>query len=646
MESSVTDTRSLMFDYVYKSSDKIFFPRIGHTESGRPALHKQWRKYLNGGKEPRGKPGQKYNLGFMWHYQVKWMYFRYFMWNFAGRQNGKQGYFPWDKSKGHWVSGIKFIDDARLYNSDEFPENLKTQAHNTYYFLPLIFGLIGLFFHFFRRDKEFLALLVMFLTTGLGIILYSNQPPNEPRERDYVLAGSFFTFSMWIGLSVLAVYKVLQDKAKMSGVAPVGIAIALAMSAPLIMLFQNFDDHDRSAHYASRDYASNFLESCEENAIIFTYGDNDTYPLWYAQEVEGIRRDVRVVNLSLITVDWYIDKLRSKVNDSAPIKLSLPSEEIRGRKRNQLFFVDPDGPNRPVNVFDEMAFIASKKAEYNNQYIMRSRRVFIPIDKNKVLANGVVPQSDTANIVDRIDINFGGPNYITKDQLAILDVIANNIYDRPIYFAITSNPDKLLGLQDYMEMEGLGLRVIPVKSKSDRSLYIYGSGRVDGETVYDNVMTKWKWGNFDQEECYVNSSYGAELQAMKMVMLRTAATLAEDQKLEQAGNLAEKYFEAFPAMNFPYDSSIYPFIEILIKAGRNEVAKKHIKILAETTEQKLRFYDSLDDDDFSSFRDDFGYSMRSASDILSGLDQLNDDNFKSEIRDLIGQYDIKNIQRN
>ncbi len=635
------------FDYIYKSSDKILFPRIGHSDSGRPALHNQWRKYLNNGETPKGKPGQLYNLGFMWNYQVKWMYFRYFMWNFTGRQNGKQGYHPWDKSKGHWVSGIKFIDDMRLYNSDLFPEYLESDAHNKYYFIPFLLGLLGLFFHWFRTDKEFGVLLILFLITGLGIIIYSNQPPNEPRERDYVLAGSFFTFSIWVGLGVLALYSLLKEKLNMSGIAPVAGSIAIGVVAPALMLFQNFDDHDRSSHTAARDYAANFLESCAPNALIFTYGDNDTYPLWYAQEVEGIRLDVRVINLSLITVDWYIDKMRRALNESAPIKVSISSEAYRGRNRNQMFFINRDTKkDQTINIYDELKFIGSPKSKYQDQFISRTRKLVLPIDKERIFKNGILPVKDTANIVPAININFGNDAYITKDQLAIMDIIANNIYDRPIYFAITSNPEKLLGLQDYMQMEGLGLRVVPVKSSSDRTLYIYGSGRVDAETVYDNVMTKWKWGNFDKEDTYVNTSYGAEVQAMKMVMLRASADFAERGEFEKAANMAEKYFEAFPNFNFPYDSSIFPFINILIKSNRMDSAKKHLRLFSEVTAQKLAFYDSLEEDAFNSFKDDFGYSMRGADDALRSLDKIKDPSFSAEIEKLLGDYDIQKMQRN
>ena len=291
-------------DYTYNNKDKMFLPRVSHTDAARKKLYREWW-----GKKS-GAPSQAFNLSFMMRYQMSWMYWRYFMWNFAGRQNGEQGYSPWDKSAGHWQSGIKPLDEAKLYNMDELPDSVKRhKGNNTYYLLPLLFGLFGLFYHAKRRQKEFFAMAVLFVITGIGIIVYSHQPPNEPRERDYVLVGSFFTYCMWIGMGVLAMYQLFVKRFRLGGMPAAAAATVIALSAPTIMAFQNFDDHDRSHHTASRDYASNFLESCEPNAIIFTYGDNDTYPLWYAQEVENIRRDVRVVNLSLIQVDWYINCL-------------------------------------------------------------------------------------------------------------------------------------------------------------------------------------------------------------------------------------------------------------------------------------------------------------------------------------------------
>ncbi len=642
------------FSMNFDSKDKILFPRIGHSE--KRAQHQEWRKYLN--EAGQGKPSYAYNIKYMLSYQFNWMYWRYFAWNFIGRQNGDQGYYPWDKRSGHWESGISFIDDARLYDSEYKPDSLYSKATNHYYFIPFLIGLIGLFFHFKSKGKDATALLILFLITGIGIILYSNQPPNEPRERDYVLAGSMFAYSIWAGLGVIGIFQMFRKNiANVPSMAAFGVAAVLGVIAPTLMLSENFDDHDRSEHYGSRDYAANFLESCEPNSIIFTYGDNDTYPLWYAQEVENIRTDVRVVNLSLIAVDWYIEKMTWKVNESDGLKMTIPKEAYRGIKRNQMWFMnDPQeaGKDQRIDALAELKFIAGdrgimrgtdRRGNQIEQYTIRTRKLAIPYDKSKAFQNGLLTPRDTANVVEKIPVTFKArERYITKAELGVLDIIASNINDRPIYFAITSNPEKLMGLDDYLQLEGLGLRLIPVKSKSDRDLYIYGNGRVDSDKLFDNVMNKWKWGNFDKEDLYINPSYGAELQAMKMSMLRASVDLSENGRHEKATALANKYFDVFPNFNFQYDSTIFPFIDVMIRAKDYENAKEHIEILANLTQEKLYFFESLDESDFSSFQEDFQYSLRSANDILRNVDKLEDPDFAKRMKELLGQYDIRQYQ--
>lgn len=626
------------FEYVYDSKDKMLFPRIGHTDQGRPELHRMWREALNG--DSKGRPTMGYNLQFMFRYQIGWMYVRYFMWNFVGRQTAEQGYFPWDISKGNWMSGFKPIDETRLYNMKYLPDAIKNdESANKYYFLPLIFGFLGLVFHFIQRRKDFTTLFVLFIITGIGIIIYSNQPPNEPRERDYVLVGSFMTFCIWIGMGVLAIYHYLSEK--ISGIAPAAIAGLLVLSAPVIMGFQNFDDHSRKHHLASRDYASNFLNSVEPNAIIFTYGDNDTYPLWYAQEVENIRRDVRVVNLSLIAVDWYINKLRNKVNDSAPLKLTLTEEDYRGKNRNQIFFANPRGEDmsRPMNVFEALRSIRDPKNTIQDQTFVTSRNYELPIDRQKYLKLGLQPNIDSTEWADKIEFRFPeSAGYFTKDDLAVMDVIVSNFYERPIYFAITCQASKLLGLNDYVEMEGLGLRVSPTKVRAKSQLpSIYGYGDIDENKVYNNVMTKWKWGNFDKQKLYVDRSYMAEVQAMKLVMLRAALEFERKDDKKKANEMANKYFEAFPNMNFPYDSGIMPFINILISGKDFESAKKHIKILAEETRQYITFYESQTDKDvFDSFRNDYEYRISAAQDVVENAKKVEDPAFEKEMMDMLG----------
>ncbi|MFZ1750579.1 MAG: DUF2723 domain-containing protein [Saprospiraceae bacterium] len=625
------------FEYVYDAKDKILFPRIGHTDQGRPELHKMWREVLNG--DSKGKPGMGYNLQFMLHYQINWMYFRYFMWNFVGRQTAEQGYFPWDISKGHWKSGITPIDEAKLYKMDALPDTMKNdESANKYYFLPLIFGLLGLVFHYTQRKKDFTTLLILFVITGIGIVIYSNQPPNEPRERDYVLVGSFMTFCIWIGFGVLAIYRFLAQK--INGVTPALIAGLLVLSAPVIMGFQNFDDHSRKHHLGSRDYASNFLNSVEPNSIIFTYGDNDTYPLWYAQEVENIRRDVRVVNLSLIAVDWYINKLRNKVNDSAPIKLSLTEDDYRGNNKNQVFFASPRGEDLsvPMNVFEGLRSIQDPKNTYQGQTYITSKNFYIPVIKDKYMKLGLQPNIDSSEWADRIDIRFPeSATYITKDDLAVMDVIASNFYERPIYFAITCQSTKLLGLDDYVEMEGLGLRISPTKVRVRSQLpSIYGFGDIDENKVYTNVMTKWKWGNFDKYKLFIDKSYMAEVQAMKLVMLRAAIELDRKGDHKRAAEMANKYFEAFPNMNFPYDAGIMPFINVLVSCKDFESAKKHLRILAEETRQYIVFYESQTDKEvFDSFGQDYQYRMGAAQDVLENSKKMEDPAFEKEISDML-----------
>lgn len=648
------------YEYEYKSSDKITFPRIGHTESSRPMLHRRWKKYLTGNDQGRPTSGA-YNFKYMFSYQFNWMYWRYFMWNYVGKQNGSQGYEPWDLKSGHWESGISALDESGAlravlpgsgegyYEQDEITDVMRNnESRNHYYFLPLIFGLFGLLFHVRNNPKEFMALMMLFLMTGLGIIIYSNQPPNEPRERDYVLVGSFMTFCIWIGMAVPGLYSLFRNRLPLPSVGAAGLAAALVLTAPLIMVSQNFDDHSRAHHTASRDYASNFLNSVDENAIIFTYGDNDTYPLWYAQEVENIRRDVRVVNLSLIAVDWYINKLRNKVNDSPPLKLSIPSEGYRGKNKNQVYFAAPAGaennPEVPIEAI--LRYMNDPRSiqddgSGNRFNTLPTRNMFIPANRDKLIANGLIDAADSTNRVGKIPIKFADKKgYLLKDEVAILDVIGSNFTERPIYFAVTCKNDKLLGLNSYTQMEGLGLRLVPFESGTDRNLPgIYGSGRIDVDKTYDNVMNKWAWGNFDKVDTYVDGSYGAETTAMKVIMLRLSSKLTELRDNERAANVANKYFEAFPHMNFTYDASIVPFINVLVRAKQFDEAKKHIRILANATNQNMNFYESLDGDVLaSSWRDDMRYDLRSVSDLVAISAQVEDPDFLAEMEGLLKQY--------
>ena len=565
------------------------------------------------------------------------------MWNFAGRQNGEQGFYPWDKKDGNWLTGIKPIDEAKLYNMDQLPDAMKNdKARNTYFLLPLIFGLLGLSWQYARSKKAFLGLMALFIITGIGIVIYSNQPPNEPRERDYVLVGSFLIYAMWVGMGVLALFEILRDKAKLSGATPGLIAAVLVLSAPLIMGFENFDDHSRRYLKGSRDYAVDFLQSCAPNAILFTYGDNDTYPLWYAQEVEGVRRDIRVVNLSLIAVDWYINSLRRKINDSAPIKLTIPEAAYRGNKRNQLYYYSPNKQDRDMSLTAALQFMGeehplSAGSGRTLESFLPSKRLFIPVDPVAARNVGMLLPEDTA-VVERIPLNISG-NFITKDELAVMDIIGSNIRERPIYFATTVREEKLLGLQDYMQLEGLSLRIVPVRTPSDETYYIYGSGRVATDLVYERIMDKYQWGNFDKYDLFVDNSFGATVQSLRMLFIRTIVTMMEKGETGKAIELCDKYFESFPNMNFTYDSSVLPFINVYLQARAYDQAKTHMRILAKETGEYMAFYQSLDPEDLeSSFRREYLYANNVVRELLQRSKQVNDDAFAQEIESILGPY--------
>ena len=638
----------MKISYVYQDRDKMLFPRMQDYSQGRPRLYKTWLGMDPNKPLPPGRPNMGDNLSFMMRYQMGWMYFRYFMWNFSGRQNGEQGYYPWDKSSGHWISGISFLDEARLDNQSELTEAMKNhQGRNVYYMLPFLFGIMGLIFHIRKRPNDAVGLLALFVITGIGIIIYSNQPPNEPRERDYVLAGSFFTYCIWIGMAVLALFELLRERAGQSGIVSAAIASLIVLSAPILMGTQNYDDHSRLHHTGARDYAANFLESCAENAIIFTYGDNDTYPLWYAQEVEGIRTDVRVVNLSLIAVDWYIDLLRRKVNDSPPIKLSIPSEAYRGKQRNQLFYYNPSGRDETMSIQQWIKHLGDYhplplQSGREVESYMPSKQVYIPVDAQQAIANGAATIRDTANMVSRIPLKLAGKDYLIKDEIAILDIIASNLWDRPIYFAVTCRQEKLFGLDDYMKLEGLSLRLTPVKGKSDAQYGILGSGRVDVDSVYTNVMEDFRWGNFDQVEMFVDRSYAPSVQSHQLAMRRAAQEMVRRGDNDRAVKLIDKYFEVFPDMNFTYDYRAYYMISVYLEAGAYEAAKPHMQILAGRVIDELEYYTSISPNTLEqSYDTDYLLAMRTMDDLIRSAQRNNDTSFAEELQNMYAPFNIE-----
>ncbi len=643
------------YSRVYAPKDLMFFPRMSHDDAARKQLYQIWMG-LQPSNNANLKPSFGDNLAFFLKYQIGWMYWRYFMWNFSGRQNGDQGYMPMDPKSGHWYSGIKFLDEARLYNEDKMPDVMReNRARNKYFMIPFLLGLIGLFFHAKAKPKEAIVLGSLFLITGIGIIVYSNQPPNEPRERDYVLVGSFIVYSIWIGMSVLAIFKALSTRIspKIAGY----VAGIIALVAPLLMVSENFDDHSRKNLRGASNYASNFLNSCDENAILFTYGDNDTYPLWYAQEIEGIRTDIRVINLSLIAVDWYINQMRRKINQSDPIKFTISREAYIGDGRNQIPY-----DNKPaMNAVDALKYIGeSHPVTMSNLTFVSSaptKNLFIPINGQKFIQDGVVKPEDAGKVVNQIPVNMGGSRWLTKQDLAVLDIITSNVNDRPIYFALTSQLARFLGLQDYMEVHGLAARIVPIKSTSQANMGVYGVGKVNTEKAYDHMMNDFKWGNLDKIDQYVDHSFGPTTMVQRYEMLRTMKTLLSEGKASQAGDIAAQFFVAFPHFNFPFKpheisamtqtNFTLEMIDGLIKGGKIEEAKTQMKELANQTAQYLEFYNSLDADELQGFK--FGGDDRplktqvSSQQILNKVKELGDAAFENEIKALLDPFQTQQI---
>jgi hypothetical protein len=625
-------------DYEYNPASNVLFPRMGDYSQDRPRLYRQWID------KPSGELTFADNVKFFWRYQLGWMYWRYFMWNFSGRQNGEQGYYAWDPSAGNWITGIDAIDEVRLGNLKELPDSEKyNQAKNKYYMIPFLLGLLGMFFHYQRRPRDFAALMALFIITGIGIIVYSNEPPNEPRERDYVLVGSFFTYAIWIGLSVTAIFDALFNRVKLSGMVAGPLAAAIGLVAPLLIVTQNWDDHSRAGHYASRDYARNFLESCQPNAIIFTYGDNDTYPLWYSQEVEGIRNDVRVVNLSLIAVDWYIGQMHRAVNNSPAIDLTIPADKIRGYKRVQIPF-DPNGGDKEMTIQQVVKFLGEDHPVglgngKDVETYMPTHKISIPINRQEMIANKLISPDDK-NVVDTIHFSLNEKmQYIIKDDLAILDLIASNINKRPIYWAVTCREEKLMGLQDYLQLEGLALRLVPIKSKSSTENYgIIGSGRVDTETAYKNIMEKWQWGNFDKGRQYVDRSYLPSLQTMRVSIIRLARQLVVEGKKDKAIALADKYFQVFPKENFPYDQFTAFMADIYARADAKDKAAAKMREIADVMEQQLKFIKSQPADFQKGYKSDNQYALATVNTIMRLSEDMQDEKLLKELQDRFAPY--------
>ena len=565
---------------IYDPRFITIFPRMWSDQNDHQEVYQQWGNVKgtpiqiteqSGEKKILKKPTFSENLRYMFSYQFGYMYFRYFMWNFSGKQNDTQG--TGGVINGNWITGIRLLDEPRLGTFD-LPGDMKSDpSRNKYYLLPFILGLAGMFYQLNRDNKNWGIVLLLFVMTGLAIVIYLNQYPNQPRERDYAYTGSFYFYTIWIGLGVLSVFEGLSKLIREKMAAPVA-GLLCFIAVPVVMGTQNLDDHDRSGRYLARDVAFNYLNSCAPDAILFTNGDNDTFPLWYAQEVEGKRTDIRVCNLMLLNTDWYIDQMKSRTYGSAPLPVTLPVNKYYDGINNQLFIVEKT--KDPVDISTIIDFVESDNIATKVQVstteildIIPSRTIRITVDKAKVLASGTVKPEDADKIVPYIDIKLKG-NSILKSQLIVLDILAHNNWERPVYF-VTGYHNDAFGLEEYFQLEGLAYRFVPVKSQNNNWL---DYGRIDTDILYENIVKKFVWGGANKKSVDIDYNHKRTLIVVKARLnyARLAKALSVEGKNEKAIETLNFCMEALPLEKIPYDPYTADIIEAYYAAGATDKA--------------------------------------------------------------------------
>ncbi|HLP71314.1 MAG TPA: DUF2723 domain-containing protein [Bacteroidales bacterium] len=623
-----------------------FFPRMWSDQADHRSVYEAWGKVKgtpvqvttpDGEKQVIRKPTFAENLRFMFSYQFGYMYFRYFMWNFSGRQNDTQG--SGGAVNGNWITGINFLDAPRVGTSD-MPADMKNDpSRNTYFLLPFLLGVIGMVYHLNRDRKNWFNILMLFIMTGVAIVIYLNQYPNQPRERDYAYAGSFYFFSVWIGLGVLSLFEALSKLAGEKLAAPMSGLICL-LAVPVIMGRENWRDHDRSGRYLTRDVAANYLNSCAENSILFTNGDNDTFPLWYAQEVEGIRTDVRVANLMLLNTDWYINQMKRRTYESAPLPVTLPAKKYYDGVNNQVFIYEKT--KDPVDIATVIDWVNSDNRGTKLQVsssewldMIPARTIRIPVDKQKVLASGTVKPEDADKIVPYIDIKLKGSS-ILKSQLIVLDILAHNNWERPVYY-VTGYHDDALGLEEYFQLEGLCYRLVPIKSEN-KSWLEYG--RVDPDILYDHMMNKFKWGRANAPDVYIDYNHTRTLTVIKARLnyARLAKTLAARGKFEKAIDVLDYCMNELPLNKVPYDPYIPDVIEAYFAAGAKEKAVAMSRDLADHYYPHLDYYLKQDKYILASAEFELNLAMSHVSRTAEACIQYGEKNLGEEMNSKLNTY--------
>ena len=620
----------------YKYAQNMLFPRM--YDAGHAAAYESWMGGVDGTQVPYDRcgeqmmvkvPSQLENIRFFLSYQCNFMYWRYFMWNFAGRQNDIQG--NGELEHGNWITGFSFIDDARLGDQSMLPTELKeNKGHNVFYCMPLILGLLGLFWQawYTRKRKtvvngvektveepigiqQFWVVFFLFFMTGLAIVIYLNQTPMQPRERDYAYAGSFYAFAIWCGMGVAAIIDWLNRKMKKENLVVAAVVSVACLLVPIQMASQTWDDHDRSGRYCCRDFGQNYLMTLQEegNPIIFTNGDNDTFPLWYNQDTEGFRTDARVCNLSYLQTDWYIDQMRRQAYDSPSVPITWSRLEYCAGT-NEYVQVDPslkaeveklyrENPEEAKQNFGEKPFELKNILKYwvrsknKDLHVIPTDTVFVTIDKEAVRKSGMMMAADT--IPDQMVISLKGKNALYKQDLMMLEMIAQCNWTRPIYVATTVGSENYMNLGDNFVQEGLANRITPFTTNAP------GAKNFDTEKTYNNVMNKFKFGGVDKPGIYLDETVMRMCYTHRRLLSLLAMNLVQEGKDKQAKAVLDKAEKALPSYNIPHDyqSGSLDLAKAYALTGQTKKAQEIIENLWKKSAEYMLWYCSLSADRFA-----------------------------------------------
>jgi hypothetical protein len=586
------------------------------------------------------KPTTIDNFSFMFEYQFGYMYWRYLMWNFTGRQNDNQG--NYDLIDGNWLSGINFIDEIHLGSQVDLPsDTLNNKGRNVYYFIPFLLGIIGLLYHAKKDQKSFYVLLVLFLFTGLALKVYLNERPFEPRERDYALVGSFYVFAIWIGIGVFAIYDYLKNYLQPKIAGPLVLAVTL-IGAPALMATQNWDDHDRSGKYTAIALAKNYLNSCDKNAILFTIGDNDTFPLWYAQEIENVRTDIKIVNTSLFMTDWYIDQMKSKSYKSDGLPISFTHDQYVGDKLDYIVYNQLTESRWDIKNFMEFAKSNDPKTIVDMQngqkvHFYPTNKIRLVIDKNNIIKNKVVNPKFYDSIVPYIDIDIKG-RAIYKNRLMMLDIVANNNWKRPIYFSPGSfGDDDYIWMKEYLQLDGMVYKLVPIKTPLPKEASQHDMGSIDSDKMYDLIM-KWDWGNGDSSKIYHDPETRRNSISYRTNISRLMEQLINEGKFAKAEKVIDLAMTKMPLKYYDYYTMVEPFASGYYAIGKKEKARKLLNDLTAKYKEQLKYYSTYKPSDLGFVAMDVVTNIERYRSLLEVMKNSEDVSFYNENKKVFNMY--------